>query len=135
MSELLSWQIQKAISVRLKDDNIADGRIYDMPPPSSKFPYIVLGEDEMKSWDSHTTKGYELRLLLHVFAHEEGREGVKKLAQEISEAIQREKLILQGVKLLHVGIESVQTSRNPQQKTAQAQFKIVILGIITGEAE
>lgn len=132
MSELVSWQLQKAISARLIDENIAEGRIYDMPPPSSKFPYIVLGEDEMKSWNSHTTKGYELRILLHVFSREEGRARIKKMAQEIADALDRQKLLIQGFKLLHVGIESIQTSRDPHHKTAQALFKIALLGIKTG---
>lgn len=133
MSELLSWKIQKAISAKLKDDGIASGRVYDMPPPSSTFPYVVLGEDEMKSWDTHTTTGFEVRILLHVFSSQEGRAEVKQLSANICEAMNRNNLIIQGHKLLHVSVESIQTSRDIKHKTAQSLIKIAILGIETGE--
>ncbi len=69
-----SWPLQVAVDTALRADAtlialLADGAdgIYDGVPQDSVFPYVVIGDDTVRPFDTMTEDGAEVTLTIHTW--------------------------------------------------------------------
>lgn len=102
--ETALWPLQKAIFQRLSSDVTLSGvvtGVFDHVPENQPYPYVVIGEPNELPFDTKTSFGEEISLVIHVWSNYPG----KKEAYNILGACQRAlayKLSLEGFRLLKV---------------------------------
>jgi hypothetical protein len=57
--------------------------VYDSLPQDTEFPYVVIGADTEKPWNSLTEIGREYTVTLHVFSQYPGMRECKQIAGRI----------------------------------------------------
>ena len=69
-----SWPLQQSVDTALRADAtlialLADGAdgIYDGVPQDSVFPYVVIGDDTVRPFDTMTEDGAEVTLTIHTW--------------------------------------------------------------------
>jgi hypothetical protein len=84
---------QEAIFAAL--NNTLPCRIYDAPPglpagqPEADFPYVVIGDDTTRPWDTDDSLGATVTITLHFWSRYNGRREVKTLMALAHEALHR----------------------------------------------
>lgn len=86
--------LQKAIYATLSDALTYD--IYDEAPQGSSFPYITIGEANHAEWDTDTTLGNRVSLVIHSWSRYRGRKEIKEMQGEIYAALNRSDLDIIG---------------------------------------
>ena len=108
--------------------------IYDhVPQPESGkgddwFPYVVIGEDDINQWDTDTSDGYDLELMVHVWDRSLGRLPTKEMQSAIHKALHRHKLALTDADTVFCHFQFGQTLMDPDGKTRHGiqRFRLVI---------
>ncbi len=122
-----SWALQKAIYERLTGDaplmgQLAGDGIYDIPPRSAAFPYLVLGPITTREPVIPVEDGTEHRLQMTVWSRVEG----KKEALEISEAIEAllhdADLALDGHQLVNLRLVTRETLTARDHRSIEARL-------------
>ena len=94
MSAFLS-PVQDAIYNRLVA-TISSAQIFDDVPglpegkPNSDFPYIVIGEDTGRPWDTDDVLGSQVFISLHVWSRYAGKKEVKAIMRDCYDALNRQ---------------------------------------------
>lgn len=102
--ETALWPLQQAVFQRLSSDPVLSGMVtgvFDHVPENQPFPYVVIGEPSELPFDTKSTFGEEISLVLHVWSDYAG----KKEAYNILAACQKAlayRLEVDGFKLLKV---------------------------------
>ena len=122
------WALQKAIHHQLTHfpalNVLLSGRIYDAVPGDTVFPYIVIGADTMRRWDTKSYSGSNLTLSLHVWAQEAGRSMVKKIMMHMEEALLEVPLELENHHLVMLSTEFVQSYMEKDNQTAHGIMRL-----------
>nr|WP_297388262.1 DUF3168 domain-containing protein [uncultured Roseateles sp.] len=110
--------LQTAVFTRLAAA-LAPVAVYDHVPqavdPGSDvpFPYVTIGEDEPREWDTDTEDGFEATFTVHVWSRQLGRLQVKQLQDEIYDALHRYNLPVTGYETVLLSFESATTLQDP----------------------
>lgn len=127
----LEWETQKAIYEKLKADAalIALGTgVYDqVPGGAANYPYVVLGEGDVSSWDTKTSNGQDHGLDLHVWTRKEGFETCKKILDAIYKALHKQRLTIPGGNAVLLLYQFSRSSVDPDGTTRHgvAQYRIL----------
>ena len=78
MSASASWAIQRGIYQALANSTdlttlLGGARIYDDAPQAASYPFISLGQSEVRDWSTGTEDGAEHILTLHVWSRAGGK--------------------------------------------------------------
>jgi hypothetical protein len=90
---------QTMIYLRLSVE-LAPQKVFDFMPvmpsgkPSSDMPYIVIGDDNSRPWDTDDSLGSTVFCTIHVWTQEAGNKSVKQILGDIDEALNRSALFL-----------------------------------------
>lgn len=70
----------------------------DQPPgmPADSFPYVVIGYDDVSSFDTDTWTGSQFEVELHVWSTYEGKAEAKGIMEEIYGLLHRQSLSVSG---------------------------------------
>lgn len=70
----------------------------DQPPgmPASSFPYVVIGYDDVNSFDTDTWTGSRIDVEIHVWSTYEGKAEAKGIMEEIYGLLHRQRLSVSG---------------------------------------
>ena len=135
MATHISWVLQKAITERLlQEETLNDKvhfRIYDVAPPSPFFPYIILGQDSIRSWNTKTFKGNEVQFTLHVFSRDTSRKEIKDIIQRILNTFENRPLYLEDNYVVHLMPELVQTFVENDRVTCHGIIKLHAITVNT----
>lgn len=85
--ETALWPLQQAIYQRLSSSPAVSGLVkgvFDFVPKDQPYPYVVIGEPSTLPFDSKSTFGEEISLVIHVWSDYSG----KKEAYSILNACQ-----------------------------------------------
>ena len=109
------WPLQQAIFAALSADTgvkslLGDpARIFDHVPPSSDFPYLVLGEATGTPFDAKTEDGMEQTLTLHTWSRARGLRETKEIMAAVAKALDGPALTLGGHTLILLRFELATT--------------------------
>lgn len=113
--------LQKAIHARLAGDAalaaLVAARIYDNPPDDAGFPYLTLGENEMRDWSTGEGAGAEHLLSLHAFSRRGGRREAKEILAAVGAVLHDAALTLDGHALVNLRLRDSETRREPDGRT------------------
>ena len=80
--------------------------IYDHVPQEADsgndaaFPYVVIGADRFSEWDTDDSQGFEVKVTIHAWSRQKGRAEIKRIQQEIYNALHRFELEVEGAKVV-----------------------------------
>lgn len=94
----------KAIVVSIIDDVTQPADSGD----SSKFPYVVIGDDAHAEWDTDTELGSTATLTIHSWSRYAGRKQIKQIQGAVYDALHRQNISVSGYHM--VGIEWLTSS-------------------------
>ena len=63
--------------------------VYDLAPPGTAYPYVLIGDDVDIPFDSHSTPGTSTDLTIDVWTKSEGRKDCKGIARAVDVLIDR----------------------------------------------
>ena len=87
--------VQTAVYKRLVA-SISSAQVFDDVPglpegkPDSDFPYIVIGEDSARPWDTDDVLGSQVFVMLHIWSRYEGKKEAKAIMADCYNALNRE---------------------------------------------
>ena len=105
------WALQQAVFAALGADAglkalLGDpARIYDHVPPSSPFPYLVIGEATSGPFDAKSEDGMEQTLTLHAWSRRRGLKETKEIMAAVTQALDDRALSLTGHTLVLLRFE------------------------------
>lgn len=87
----ISPDLQGAIFNKLNKDSILEGmlggnKIYDYVPDNTPYPYVVIGDDDIDDWNTHTFIGSKGSTIINVWHRSETKDGrleVKQIMRRI----------------------------------------------------
>ncbi len=76
--------LQAAIFQKLNRDAILEGmlggdRIFDFVPDGQAFPYIIIGDDDLDDWNTHTFVGFKGTTTINVWSQSKDTDGKKEV--------------------------------------------------------
>jgi hypothetical protein len=63
-------------------------KVFDRPPQSAAYPYVNLGETEVRNWSTQTSSGLEHRLTLHAWSRQPGQLEAQAIVQRIHDVLE-----------------------------------------------
>ena len=63
--------------------------VFDLAPPGTAYPYVLIGDDVDIPFDSHSTPGTSTDLTIDVWTKSEGRKDCKGIARAVDGLIDR----------------------------------------------
>lgn len=109
----LAYNAQKGIFDAL--DGVISATVYDDVPdlpegmPDSNFPYVVVGDDTSRPWDTDDQLGEELTITLHIWSRYRGMKQVKDIMGEIYDVLHRGSPTATGMRIVDCLFEFADT--------------------------
>lgn len=119
--------LQQAVFAALAADSgvaaLVGGRIHDEVPRNGVFPYLVLGEAEMRDWSTKTDTGAALVFPVTVWSRTPGFAEAKRIAAAVQAALAGAALTLAGAKLVDLAFQGASFARARDGVTRSATLK------------
>lgn len=114
--------LQQAIFAALKVhqpllDLLGGEKIYDHMPKETPFPYVTIGQSEMRDWSTASDLGHEHLLRLHVWSREIGSREIQLIGEEIISTLHDASLLLDDNGLVNLRYLTADVLRDPDRKT------------------
>ncbi|MBI1261400.1 MAG: DUF3168 domain-containing protein [Rhizobiales bacterium] len=113
--------LQQAIFARLGADAgvsaLVGTRLYDNAPGETGFPYVTLGESDMRDWNTGDSHGSEHRLTFYVWSRAGGRSEAKAILGAIRACLEEAALSLTDHDLVNLTFTGSDTRRAPDGAT------------------
>lgn len=130
----METDIQKAIYLALKNNAALDALlarhhefggpgIYGYFPQSadsgdnSLYPFITLGEDNIRDWSTDTASGGEDTVAIHIWSRANGWGGAKNIAGAVYKVLHRAELTLDNHEFIGLDFEASEAIRDPDGET------------------
>lgn len=121
---------QQAIFTRLNGQ--VGATVYDEVPslpsgmPAANFPYVVIGDDTARAWDTDDKTGADVTVTLHVWSRASGFKEVKTILGAIYDRLNRAQLTITGYNVIDCIWEFSDTMRDPDGQTRHgiARYRI-----------
>lgn len=103
--------------------NLTGCGVYDTAPflpeaaPATSFPYVVIGNDTARAWDTDDTRGNEITLTLHFWSRADGFKQVKALMDQAYGTLNRATLAKAGYSVIDCLMEFSEAMSDPDGKT------------------
>ncbi|MEM9780862.1 MAG: DUF3168 domain-containing protein [Pseudomonadota bacterium] len=136
MTYALAWPLQQAMFAQISTDPavmaVADGRIFDAPPPlpedaSAEPAYAVIGDESVQDWSSADGAGAAHTLGVSVFASERSFAEAKRLAGAISDAVIRTSPVLSRGRVVVASFLSARTRREERDRLRRIDLRFRVL--------
>ncbi|MFC4494067.1 DUF3168 domain-containing protein [Streptomyces ovatisporus] len=110
------WPLQKAVITALKGDSafmsLVTG-VYDRVPSDRPLPYVTLGSITEHASDSHTDRGLDSYLVLHIWSEYEGNKEAAQILEALDAVLDRQTLPVIGWQNVSIAFESADTVGDP----------------------
>ena len=93
MQNELQKAIYQILAASLPLASIVGARIYDEVPQGASFPYIVIGDDDLKPWDLDCKLGFEALITIHAFSRYKGRKEAKEIGAKIYDLLHNASIV------------------------------------------
>lgn len=118
--------IQKAVYTRLSQ--ALSVPVYDDVPQSETFPYVVIGDDTATDFSGDAYLGTNATLTVHVWSQQSGRTETKAIQQQIDDALNRHKLAVDGLTVITLDREYIETTLDPDGRTRHGVQRFRLYG-------
>ena len=98
MQNELQKAIYQILAASLPLQSIVAGRIFDEVPQGEDYPYIVIGDDDLKSWDLDCKLGFEALITIHAFSRYKGRKEAKEIGAKIYDLLHNASIVTDNFK-------------------------------------
>lgn len=104
-------------------DGEISATVYDDVPilpsgqPAANFPYVVIGNDTFRTWDTDDTLGANITLTLHVWSRAGGFKEAKGIMGEIYAILHRAQITKAGYSITDCLCEFSDTMTDPDGET------------------
>ena len=117
-----SFALQQSIYSALAADasimaQLGGPRIFDDVPQKSEFPYLTLGQSNVRDWSTGTESGDEHLLTVHVWSRASGRKQTHEIMGALKSALHNRALALAGHRLVNLRHEFSDARREPDGET------------------
>lgn len=93
MQNELQKAIYQILAASLPLQSIVAGRIFDEVPQGEDYPYIVIGDDDLKPWDLDCKLGFEALITIHAFSRYKGRKEAKEIGAKIYDMLHNASIV------------------------------------------
>ncbi len=110
MTQSPAWPLQVAVFQRLANDgplnNVIEG-VYDYVPQDTPKPYVTIGEQTLTPFDTKTSLGDNITLVLHCWSDYKGKSEAYNIIDLMLQALSKAPLDIEGAfSLFHFQRES-----------------------------
>ena len=98
MQNELQKAIYQILAASLPLQSIVAGRIFDEVPQGEDYPYIVIGDDDLKPWDLDCKLGFEALITIHAFSRYKGRKEAKEIGAKIYDLLHNASIVTDNFK-------------------------------------
>lgn len=123
--------IQTAVYNALKNDAglmaLIEG-VYDSVPQTETFPYVTIGEDTHAGWNTSTTLGTDVSVVINTWSRDRGRKETKLIQGEIYDALSRATLTYSGYDIINIEFEGSESFMDADGLTRHGvqSFRVLI---------
>ena len=93
MQNELQKAIYQILAASLPLQAIVGARIFDEVPQGAAFPYVVIGDDDLKPWDLDCKRGFEALITIHAFSRYKGRKEAKEIGAKIYDLLHNASIV------------------------------------------
>lgn len=117
-----AWQLQTAIYSTLSADatlsNLLGGsKVFDDIPRGTDFPYVTIGQSQVRDWSTGTDDGDEHIVTVHVWSRAKGRRQVHAIIDAIRARLHDQVLTVPGHRLINLRQELSDARREGDGET------------------
>lgn len=120
------FDIQRAIVAHLRNtpavmNMIVD--VYDDVPQSATsesndaFPFVVVGDLDIRDWSTDTEIGFESDFQVHVWSRYAGKKQLSGIMSAVHDALNRQTLTYESFSVLDILFETMRTFIDPDGRT------------------
>ncbi|MDA7028456.1 DUF3168 domain-containing protein [Bacillus sp. CLL-7-23] len=105
------WPLQTAIFKRLSSDKELNARItgvFDAVSKGQKKPYVTMGDDDVMPFDTKTSAGEEINVILHCWSDYNGKKEAMEILDLILQALTKQPLQIEGFSLCRSTLRGMQ---------------------------
>ncbi|ALK10123.1 DUF3168 domain-containing protein [Blastochloris viridis] len=103
---------------------LGGAKIYDEPPKALDYPFVTLGEAEMRDASTMTEPGEETTLTLNVYSRQGGHREAHAMVGAVMEALVDAPLALAGHHLANLRIATAEVRRDGDGRTYRGRIRI-----------
>jgi len=125
---------QEAVYTLLEADSTlqsyigAPTRLYDSVPASATFPYVTLGDVQLRDFDTKDASGFEQTLILHVWSRYRGRKEAKEIMQAVYDALHQQPLTIAGARFVDCRLQNASLAMDQDGLTLHGilRFRLIV---------
>ena len=102
-------------------------QVYDDPPKTPAYPYVVVGDDSAAPFDTDTSVGGDIIATVHVWDNYDGKKRIKQLMDDIYNAMNRVNFPVAGYNKLDCMFDSSDVFFDKDGKTRHGVISFRIL--------
>ncbi|GAA1015897.1 hypothetical protein Aple_010740 [Acrocarpospora pleiomorpha] len=131
------WPVQQAIHAKVHpaaqaatSGPLAEvSGLWDEPPEGSTVPYLTFGEITETPMDDHTSRGYEVIVIINAWSDYTGNRQASLIIAEVVALLHRQPLDIDGWDLISIahkadGVRKTSGNQSPNRRQAQARFRV-----------
>lgn len=110
MKKTSLWPLQQAIFQRLVQDSALNGvvtGVFDDVEEGTAFPYVTVGEPTSTPFETKTSFGEEVAVVLHCWSQYAGKKEAYEILNLMLQAITKAPLIVEGFTLFNTQLEQL----------------------------
>lgn len=94
MEDTRMWALQQALFERLSEIGLA---VYDHVPKKSPLPYLVIGQPQVTPFDTNTSKGEKISVVIHAWSEYPGKKEAMICLQKVLQFLSYKPLEVDGL--------------------------------------
>ena len=126
------WPVRRTLHASLAGNAgvtalVPAARVFDHVPQSSDYPYLVVGEMTLRSFDTKDSNGAEIIATIHTWSRYRGMKECEQIMAAVIDALDQQSLAISGHDLVLCRLESSDTVLEPDGLTRHGvqRFRIV----------
>lgn len=127
MTGLALWAVQQGLYARLTGDSALMAlvaNVFDSPPQSQPYPYLVIGDGTAAPDDSHTRLGSQETVTLHAWSQYAGDREVKQILERCYQLLHHERWAVPGWAMVASRVELLEVLRDPDGHTRHGVMRV-----------
>jgi hypothetical protein len=124
------FSLQRAIFSLLTNDAalMADiSGIYDFVPDDAAYPFIAIGEHQLRDWSNLQQEGTQQQVTIRVFTREAGRKQAVTLMERVVQLMHGQPLVVSGNEVRNVRLLSSQVNLLEDGRTYRGTLNFRVL--------
>lgn len=106
----------------------APARLYDSVPASATFPYVTLGDVQLRDFDTKDQSGLEQILYFHVWSRYRGRKEAKEIMQALYDVLHQQALTVAGARFVDCRLQNASLGMDQDGLTLHGllRFRLIV---------